>query len=238
MSANKLEKYLNSDLHLNVDSINLKHRVLLSTSKGKYLQNEISTFPTASNILWWCKSGARCYEQVEFARRQLPYLMRTQSKPVVLYVWLGTCDITEKKGKFIYLRHGESDDRVRSVLDSYNQIVALSRNFPSLDIVFLEQPPLSVYEWNKSRQHSDPDVFKETDKIVQGQIDEINNWIHEFNVTTGNRSPKFGCDLVTIRKSKGRPGRSSLNFSLYKDGVHPDTLLSKCWLRRLLESFN
>ena len=47
-------------------------------------------------------------------------------------------------------------------------------------------------------------------------------------------SPRYKLDLLKFRKEKGGKQRVSINFSNYKDGIHPTCLLARCLMKRIV----
>jgi hypothetical protein len=66
------------------------------------------------------------------------------------------------------------------------------------------------------------------------QIDAVNFYINDTNRLLHVISPKFSEDLQKPRRRKPSTTISyNINYSLLKDGVHPDNILAKLWLIRI-----
>ena len=78
-----------------------------------------------------------------------------------------------------------------------------------------------------------PQVFQNDDHTLCAIVKKVNNAIKEINLENGKHSPVFNCDLERSRKGTWQNERYYLNFSLYADGIHPNPLLAKLWLRRI-----
>ena len=96
--------------------------IVLSDSKGRYLKlcTDFSVQPE-KYILWLYKSGASSEERYQ----RLNGIIEKQLKRwrrVALIIFTGTCDLTNKQGRFINLR---PDDPVASLKGTY-----LQRNSP------------------------------------------------------------------------------------------------------------
>ena len=66
-------------------------------------------------------------------------------------------------------------------------------------------------------------------------INLINDHIQEVNKFLGVTSIKFKRYLSEFRKaSDAYASRSSLDFSSYSDGLHPDRELAYCWLKKIV----
>lgn len=56
--------------------------------------------------------------------------------------------------------------------------------------------------------------------------------MNEQNVIT---IPRFSFDLKKYRKSNRVYKTQKISFGVLKDGIHPSEILSKYWLRRLVD---
>ncbi|CAC5383974.1 unnamed protein product [Mytilus coruscus] len=97
--------------------------VILFNNQGIKLEkvNTDSTVP----LKFLCHKGWRSQKAVENAIKQLDRLITEGRKPVILYIWLGTCDITERisqsKG-YIDKRYKNLGDATDKILVQYNRI--------------------------------------------------------------------------------------------------------------------
>ena len=154
---------------------------------------------------------------------------------MVLYVFLGTCDLTVRQGKYIQLRH--LSDRVavsylQSQIDRYINFVS---EFPSVSLIFLDIVPYSIQEWNKSRGHRDPNTFLHQDLKLNERICLVNDYIRHVNYSAVVKSPNLRSDLSRYRKDKVSESYIvSVSFSNYLDGIHPSTLLACYWMKRIV----
>ena len=151
-----------------------------------------------------------------------------------IYIWLGTCDLTIYDKPFIHLA-SESDDCYRHIIDTYHQIVELIKPHPGCSLTFLETPIYSVYEYIKAKGKSDT-KFKHQDNILLEQIQQLNTITWELTNSLNSISPCFSVDLSRphLKNSKTKQTlRDQYNYNLMKDGLHPDTNLSKVWLKKL-----
>jgi hypothetical protein len=58
-----------------------------------------------NNIEWFFRPSIPCSKHLEIIRNKLPKLLDGHPNGVALFVWLGTCDLTEKDEEgFISLR--------------------------------------------------------------------------------------------------------------------------------------
>ena len=76
-------------------------------------------------------------------------LVEKSRDPIVL-VWLGTCELTEKKGKYISIRHyNYKYQNVEYKLDEYRELLSkIKEANPTATVIFLECPYHSIYAYN------------------------------------------------------------------------------------------
>lgn len=234
MSCSKLQKFIDKPIpHVVIR----KKPIVLTSSKGFYLKRHLDLLQNlCCNIEFNCQPGGRFTHFLRWLETELP--VKVISYPhIVLYVWLGTCDLTVKQGKFISLRHQTSEFANSDLHSIINKFVSIVSNFPTVQLVFLEIPSYSIQEWNKSKGHPNPDSFQHQDDILNDRVLELNSFLTQVNNRLCVSSPHLRLDLVRYRKAKHQDkSRVSLNFSLYKDGIHPTPLLARCWMKRLVVS--
>lgn len=210
----------------------LSKPIILADSKGKYIQRAITT--EASLGIQFCSEGGWKVQQViDWAEKKLGGICR-RHKQVTIYIWLGTCDLTDlnKSSKYISL-NSTNDSNVRYIRRKFIELQNfITTTIPKSTVIFLEVPPFSIQWWNKNKGHKEPEIFAKDDQELQNQLYLLNKFIRELN-HSDRKSPKFDLD---IRKQSKRKGGTDeyYNFRLYKkDGIHPDTQLAKLWLRRI-----
>ena len=112
MSQNQLNKQIRrleskiSDSELNFTPI------IVSDSKARYLEQEVIA-PVERKLVWWFQSGASAKDQLHYIKDNLEVQLQRYPR-IILYIWVGTCDLTKKEGKFIYLR--ARDNILQSVI--------------------------------------------------------------------------------------------------------------------------
>lgn len=234
MSQHRIKKYVESPLHY-TSRIRSKP-ILISDSKGNYIKSHSDLIEDFGySIDFVCRGGATFKDQYHWLERNLEKKVQYYGK-IILYVWLGTCDLTSRQGKYIDLRHnddGTSLAYLRCQIDRYLTFVS---NFPSVKIVFLEIPPYSIQTWNACKGHKNPYSFHSQDLVLSERISIVNEYIRSVNEYSGVTSPKFRLDLLRYRKANRENSfkRTSLNFSNYNDGIHPNNLLARCWMKRIV----
>jgi hypothetical protein len=206
--------------------------VVLSDSKGKYLKNQTSATDYPENsILWWTRSGADTDSLYQWIKQGLRRQLSNHGK-IHLYVWSGTCDLTCKQNRKIALADQEGEI-VSRLIQLYKKFYKLTESHINLRVTILEVPYYSIERWNthKGCQTSEEDRIQ--DQILKDQIDEINTNIRELNSDRQLRSPKFNLDVTWCRSAASKRNNYYIKFNLFKDGIHPDDLLAKVWLRNL-----
>lgn len=208
--------------------------ILLATSKGNYLKFNSDLIEQAVlNIEFHCKPGGRFADFYPWLSRYLPEKLYKYGK-VVLYIWLGTCDITYKSGRFIYLRHSSDSEAVAYLIDQINKFKSyLLRYGTAVKPIFLEIPPYSIQIWNSVKGHQNPEVFKSDDSSLCQRIALVNEYISSVNSEIGVTSIRFRLDLLKVRKTKNSK-RISIHFGHFKDGIHPNKILARYWMKRLI----
>ena len=233
MSKSKLNREI-VKLQRKIQPVQLqKTPIILSDSKAKHLKYERS-LPVEFNIVWWYQSGATAHDRYLFLKDNIEQAVN-RYKNIVLYVWLGTCDLTKFiDSKCIDLVSDVSNSSVNDLIRNFRNIYTLISQYETVELVFLEIPVYSIVCWNKSRCHKNPEQFQASDYILESQINIVNRFIRETNLILRKHSPKFSCDLQNSRKSSRSATRFSYKFNaFYIDGVHPGHKLSKLWLLRI-----
>ena len=123
------------------------------------------------------------------------------------------------------------NEQVQQICDNYKKIY---KYFPTVKLVFLEILFYSVFLWNLSTGHPQPEEFRETDKILEGQVSQVNKFIRETNLLLRGNSPNFGLDFQRVRKHANCAPVYSNNYGLYIDGIHPHPDLARLWLIRIM----
>ena len=210
MSLTKLQKFLNKPEPPTPNNINYTP-ILLSDSKGIRLRDQvIANHPVTRHTRWWCDSGAYKQRQYLWLKRNLDRQF-SSTGTAWIYVWLGTCDLTQKDNKYIAIRSPESDTSIETILEYIQKIIDLINEHPGCKVTILEIP---VY-WNKHSGHKNPEKFTEQDSQLENQIYKLNGQIRQLNTQLGVYSPQFTTDLQYHRKvKKGYPSKESQLFQL------------------------
>ena len=235
MSLSRVNKRIR-DLSLRLDNGYLrKIPVLLTDSRGRDLEQVVNPQKYPENkIYFWYQRGVGVEERFEWLKQNLQSkFQELGSNHITLYVWIGTCDLTKKTNNFIELRT-QDYTTVRYICKFYKEIHDYVRQFPTINIVFLELPFYSIFLWNLHHNHVNPQSFREQDKLLEQQITEVNKYINQLNILHHQNSPSFSHDLEKSRKRRHEQSATySFNYGLYLDGVHPHPDLAKLWLIRI-----
>lgn len=233
MSKRKLEKYIEKPLKIsNKGTDNI---IILGHSIVRYLREQVDVIPdeVTGRISFIHRPGATFDYYLEWVRRNLQEKVIELGR-INLFIFLGTCDLTKKSGKFIILKHLDQESAITSVVNKINELNSLLRTFDTVKPIFLAIPPYSITYWNKSR--GEQTTSKDQDFELHSRILHINSHIEKLNEEVGVTSPRFAVDLLNYRKGRNQNNRVSYNFGLYIDGIHPIPLLAKYWLKRIIST--
>lgn len=227
----------------------LKYKpILLSDSKGNYLRQFSGLIEDEGySIEFNCKGGLRFLDQYFWLRNNLRRKVHKYGY-ITLYCFLGTCDLTLKKTKYITnsqgkrikrsyidLRHSSDAEAFTYIQAQIDRYVDFVSQFPTVKIVFLRIPLYSIQKYNKYLGNEDYTDYRQSDFRLTDRIALCNEYITEVNKSKGVNSPNFKKDIQNDRKANGTTGsRSSLDFSLYKDGLHPNADLAYCWMKKIV----
>lgn len=229
----KLQKFVDTPIHF--QGRLRKQPILIADSKGNYLRTHSDLIEQFDcRIEFQCRGGARFADYFYWLQSNLPKKV-AQFGNIVLYIFLGTCDLTLRKGKYIELRHDSNALAVSYLQYQIIRYLQFVSHFTSVSIVFLEIPPYSIETWNKSRGHRDPASFHSQDLLLRERILPVNKYIKEVNDRKLVKSPRFITDLLRYRKAKGQNhSRTGITFANFKDGVHPNQLLARSWMKKIV----
>ena len=241
MSDNRLSKNIHKQDSSQKQILFHSKPVLISDSKGRYLQNASSkSSDLEDNILWAYKSGATTLDRYLWLKQNIDGLIRKHGK-LSVYLWTGTCDLTIRqpcfglgkaktvKSKYIQLREKDAV----SLLQRHFLMVKKLLNKKGVKLTILQLPYYSITRWNASRGHPNPSVFKADDKRLTQYVETVNSFITRLNTDMKTFSPSLNEDLRRSRKAKNKKQRYSVRYNMYTDGIHPKHKLSKSWLKSI-----
>lgn len=226
MSVKKLQNFVERPLPQNQNII--KQVILVSDSKGNYLRRVDEN--QNLNFTYICRGGATFRQQFYNIKNKI----NTFSYSSHFLIWLGTCDLTQKEGRYITLRDKEGESDLNSIIYFIEQFVALFRRH-RLSFSFIEIPPYSIVGWNKTKGHISPESFRNEDIILLHKIALVNDRIRQINFCfQGGVSPKFHLALCRSHRSSSYTRLGNINWNLFTDGIHPTQILAKYWLRSIV----
>lgn len=157
MSNSKLLKYLERPLEFK--SL-VSRPVLISDSKGVYLKRHLDLLKKGILFVQFeCRPGARFADFYPWLKKNLSNLVQ-QHGWITLYIWLGTCDTTQKSERYIDQRYVDSTLGVKNIVQYIDLFVLFIGLFKDVVPIFLEIPPYSIVEWKRTKGHSDPTFSK------------------------------------------------------------------------------
>ena len=119
---------------------------------------------------------------------------------IVIFVWLGTCDLTKNKGSFISLQHGTDEEAVSYLPNRIQNFCSFAARVPSVKLVFLEIPPYSIVEWNRCKGQHSPLYFQKQDISLNTRIILVNEVFRQINDSRNFTYPLLRLDLTRYRK--------------------------------------
>ena len=155
--------------------------IFISDSKGNYLRKYSYLIEDLGySIHFICRGGVRFLDQFFWLKNNLSRKVSQYGK-IVLYIWLGTCDLTVKKREIIYdshlkrnvrkqfieLRHNTDIAAVTYIQDQILKYVFFVSNYSNVNLIFLEIPPYSIEAYNKYLGNKDAASYHPSDLILE-----------------------------------------------------------------------
>ena len=202
--------------------------IIRGDSKARYLMAHVHEDPYM-NINH--RGGATIYNT--FLGDYTLNRIKRSYKPIVI-IWLGTCELTEKRGKFIRIVENidERLDEIETQYTLYKERI-LSANAEST-VIYLECPFFNIPLWNKHKGHYNPDGFEPDQILLEKAIKRLNIILR--SITDDEvRNPKLSLDLEESTKKRNKPRKYHLNYkALSIDGVHPGKDIARLWYLRIV----
>ena len=228
MSLKKCEKFVRNTEGFDSDLPPLTRQpILLGDSKVGYLKTAVTSYIENQIILWY-GGGWDSETGLNYLLDNIDGALQ-KYRQIHLYVWLGTCNLTKKINRFVYLNPKRGNAQLIYHLELISK-VADSKKFK---VTFLEIPFFSLRKWNIKKGHRAPETFRVQDKLLQARTKVANEHIQRINRLNRAGFRSLNVDLEVTRKNRGRKGKKYYTHKLYTDGIHPNHDLSKCWLRKL-----
>ena len=100
-----------------------------------------------------------------------------------------------------------------------------------------------IFYLNRQIKKINHEKFKVCIKIkirihLKTKVDENNNTVVQTNATkksNSKTSPNFTSDILRQTKQQGQRTRYYIDYKNLYDGLHPDSLIAKLWLRRICQ---
>ena len=208
---------------------------MIFDSKGFALRNQCPGYDFPFQL--WCLPGGRTKDLVDLLENRIEKAVKRHSN-IIIYFWSGTCDITIKKGKYIYLR-SENSKIVQHITEEYYRAIDIVKNYGfKVVLKFVECPTLSIYRCNFVKGKSNYNRYIKQDKTATKQIEQLNSRIREINSNILNANTlAVSKYLVKRRKKRGKKKpRYSVNLNVNQpDGIHPGRQLSLAWTKYFLK---
>ena len=120
-------------------------------------------------VEYLCAGGLTAASGLELLKNKLPEIIRHTGKPVFVYVWVGTCDIT-KKISTRYISVKKTGDQtpaqlMRKFRDIRDYILSIGGK-----LKFIGLPIYSVSVYNDNKGHKDVTCFLTSDKEVASHV--------------------------------------------------------------------
>lgn len=233
MSLGRLEKFINKTENKRCKGEKIRSLLVVGDSKVRYVK-ETANSDIEKSILWYTVGGLTTLQATKWIYKNIDKIIK-EEEYVDICLWTGTCDITDKVGRYIYPSTNKS--AIEATLNRYRELRHLKLKYGvRVSFIIFEVPYFSVSLWNKSRGHRNPTQFYRADRVVEKSIRQLNTGIIEINELFGTSSPKFSIDLIQTRKTKSKRCKKSSfhNYKLLKnDGVHPSNVLALYWMRKI-----
>lgn len=197
-----------------------------SDSKGRSLLPYINHYNRINLVF---RGGAKI--TADFLQNYTLNSISRVPNPVVI-LWFGSCELTIKRGKFVYLADNLDEvlNEIKRNYITYKDKLLITN--PTSKVIFLECPYQSLIMWNFAKGHPSPGIFSENQKTLELYITKLNVIIREIN---GRQVvPHLAQDFQYSVKKKRRVSRYLKNYGLLYDGVHPGKKLSQLWFLRIM----
>lgn len=233
MSTSDLRKYLNNKPEYIPNKHHNRTLLVISDSKGGYLDRLTKQTPVQRSIKFLYKGGRTTEQTANYIESNLNSFVNIHGK-ILIAIFAGTCDLTKKCGKHIQL----SETKVNDIITQYKRILSFCKPYGDcVKVAILETPYYSIKIYNKHNGTIDRTVSDSVDtRKLKRKIDLLNEQVHILNQSYNIRVPKFTKDLIRTRKSNRKRKLETVSYSLFKDGLHPRPLLSRYWQRRLINT--
>ena len=206
---------------------------IITDSKGKYIKPVIpGRLRSKINIFY--KSGANINSEIIDEAIQK---IKHEHYPIVL-IWLGTCEITTKTGKFCTLSKYPYQ-QVEEILTQYREAKdKIKHSNRNANIYFMECPYYSILTWNKSQGKK---YSSNEEREVQKLDNELKSVVNYFNqqlmlINREHIVPRISQDqIIASKRKRSRRTKYRVNYRLLYDGIHPKRILARLWIHRFVK---
>ena len=201
-----------------------KNVILRSDSKGRSFLPFLN-YRNRINLIY--RSGASITNN--FMHSTLNKVRQT-TKPIVV-LFFGTCELTNKRGPYILVPEN-LESKLNEIKENYIACkLAIIESNPSAKVIFLDCPYQSIIIWNFLKGHPCPGSFESDQKRLESAVTTLNTIIRDIN---GNQIvPRLPLDMTYSTKKKRKAPKYYRNYSLLRDGVHPNEQLTRLWFLRI-----
>ena len=248
--------YLKHILFAIVDSENVMDHIIFATdSRGAKLKhflmsNTTLTLYTVHTIII---PGAKIETLTQAFDNKLRKIFSSSTSVhhVFVIVAAGICNLTEKihhanGTEIVYISDLAKTSHILEVINS----VYKTYNSSTVSCKLVHIPPVSLIsssQFNMSKRKLTKSMYT-YDQISQQQIDlendinEINSLISSLNERFSKHSVRWDRDLLICKtKKRGKNGQNKhkikkFSYSLFYDGVHPQSSLATKWYTYMCES--
>jgi hypothetical protein len=160
-----------------------KKAILITDSKGFSLQQQVST-EKFIDLLIISESKCSIYD-TSFIWKALKSNLVKKDKATI-FIWLATCDLTTKTGKYIELTHNTSryHNKIDTIASKFSTIKAqIQARYKHSSVIILECPPstCSIEHYNKYQGHEKASKFRSQTLLLENQIFYLNRQIKKIN---------------------------------------------------------
>lgn len=154
--------------------------IFRSDSKGRSLLPYTNHFNRLNLVF---RGGAKITN--DFLQKYTLDTISRASNPIIV-LWFGTCELTVKRGKYIFISDN-LDDKLEEIRLSYIKYKEkiLSVNSGS-KVIYLECPYQSLIMWNFGRGHPTPGIFNQDQKVLGIYTNKI-TWLKISNSLSKKR---------------------------------------------------
>jgi hypothetical protein len=168
-----------------------KQAILLTDSKGKYLEEELSTESYLQlQVVHKSSISTDNPETRPFIWSTLRNLLNINDRAIIC-LWIGTCDFTFKftKTGYIHLKYNTNTyrPRVDTIVERLQNLKRqIETRYRRWRVILLECPPFSIIQYNKTLGHLNSNTFHKQTVKLEDQITYFNEQIQAIDLTAAS----------------------------------------------------